>query len=62
MAKCNQCDYEAKGSAFDACFSAYHDLRCPKCGTTDVDTSEENKELKGEYGYGDDNFLHLKTE
>lgn len=34
--------------------SLYHDLACPKCGTTAVDTSELNS---GNYIYGDGNFL-----
>lgn len=34
-------------------FGPYHDCRCPKCGTTNVETDETNGD------YGTDNFLHI---
>lgn len=37
IATCNQCGFSASPEEFDACLSPYHDLRCPECGTTDVD-------------------------
>ena len=59
-AKCRQCGFVADSSLFETCLSVYHDMRCSKCRTTDVDTSEINAAWKarGEvYGYGDDNCL-----
>lgn len=43
-----------------ATMSVYSDLRCPKCGTTNLDTSEINRAWAAEgkcYGYGDNNSL-----
>jgi len=39
--------------------SCYHDLRCPKCGTTQINTSEILKE-DSEYGFGNNNFLIIQ--
>lgn len=60
MATCLECGFTAKGEDFDPCISPYHDLRCPKCGTTHIDTATDNKDWDKEgfeYGYGNDNFL-----
>lgn len=62
-AKCNQCGFSADVSKFKDVMSIYHDMGCPRCGTTNIDTSEINLAWKNEgreYGYGDDNFLRLK--
>jgi len=59
VARCRSCGFEADGGDFDA-GGMYSDLRCPKCGTTNVDTSRINAAwaARGEkYGYGDDNAL-----
>lgn len=53
MPRCNQCGFQGDPSEFDPCLSPYHDLRCPKCGTTNIDTSDQGEE----YGYGKSNFL-----
>ncbi len=37
VATCNQCGFSASPEEFEPCLSPYHDLRCPECGTTDVD-------------------------
>lgn len=58
--KCNQCSWEGDAADCDACLSAHHDVRCPQCGTTNVDTSklvQQYKEAGSEYSYGDDNTL-----
>lgn len=65
MPKCNgeECGYVGEADTFDGCATPYHDMRCPKCGTTDVDTSDINKEWAGrgeEYGYGDGNSLRVR--
>lgn len=61
IVKClsNGCRYEGEADEFPGCLSPYHDLRCPKCGTTNLDTSEVAKALSN-YGYGDDNCLRMK--
>ncbi len=56
MPKCEQCHFSGEPSEFEMCLSPYHDLRCPKCETTAVDTSDINSD---QYGYGDDNFLSM---
>lgn len=35
--RCEQCGFTASPDEFDASISAYHDLKCPKCGTTNID-------------------------
>jgi predicted nucleic-acid-binding Zn-ribbon protein len=55
---CLGCGYKGKTETFDSCLSPYHDLRCPKCGTTNLDTSELGKQ-EG-YGYGNGNTLSRK--
>lgn len=37
LAICLQCGFSANPEEFSACLSAYHDLRCPECGTTNID-------------------------
>lgn len=56
IADCNKCDYVSHPKQFGGSLSPYHDLRCPACNSTDIDTSDLNKEIPG-YSYGDDNFL-----
>lgn len=59
--KCENCHWEGDASECkDAC-TVYHDLRCPECGTTELDTSDVNRKMEG-YCYGDDNFLRMKKE
>jgi len=62
---CLGCGHIDDVDNFVGSISVYSDMRCPKCGTTEVDTSEVNKEwaARGEkYGYGDDNSLNLSKE
>lgn len=54
MPKCKGCGFCGEPGDFDPCASAYHDFRCPKCGTTAIDTSDMGKD----YGYGDNNVLN----
>lgn len=59
---CNRCSHSDTPDNFDACLSSYHDMRCPKCGGTNIDTSKMAAEWKAagrEYGYGDNNTLIL---
>lgn len=59
-ATCNGCGFNGHADEYKPCMSAYHDLRCPKCDTTDINTSEINEVWKFQgrtYGYGDDNSL-----
>lgn len=63
MPKCEQCNFVGNPDEFECCFSAYHDFRCPKCGTTQINTEDINKEWaeKGKkYGCGDNNFLIMQ--
>ena len=54
--RCCECGYYGPWQEFPAAGSAYHDLRCPKCSTTNLDTSECLAEDSG-YGYGKGNTL-----
>lgn len=55
MPRCKRkhCEFTGAASEFEPSLSPYHDLKCPKCGTTAVDTGDMGEE----YGYGDSNFL-----
>lgn len=60
IAKCNGCGFEGDVKEFDDCASVYHDVRCPVCGTTAVNTSKVNAYHRAEgssYAWGDDNML-----
>lgn len=37
IATCLQCGFSGSPEEFNACLSPYHDLRCPECGTTNID-------------------------
>lgn len=41
-ATCNKCGFSGNPDDFDACLSTHHDLRCPKCGTTNIDWNYES--------------------
>lgn len=34
---CNRCGFSGKTDDFEPCLSAQHDLKCPDCGSTDID-------------------------
>jgi hypothetical protein len=55
-AKCKRCDYKNTPDLFDASDSPYHDLKCPMCGTTDIDTSLISNEFR-DYGFGTNNLM-----
>jgi predicted nucleic-acid-binding Zn-ribbon protein len=55
-AKCKRCHYSDTPDFFDASESLYHDLKCPKCGTTDIDTSQISEEFR-DYGFGTNNMM-----
>jgi hypothetical protein len=59
IARCRRkgCEYEGSVDTFKPAMSPYHDMRCPKCGTTNVDTSALKAALGDDYGYGDRNSL-----
>lgn len=64
-ARCLQrdCGYYGLSKSFKVCVGVYHDLRCPKCGTTDIDTTEIAAEWENrgeEYGYGNNNTLEME--
>jgi predicted Zn-ribbon and HTH transcriptional regulator len=57
---CLGCGFADHPDNFKPCISVYHDLRCPNCGTSEIDTSALNAAWKarGEfYGFGDNNTL-----
>ena len=63
-AKCLRpgCGFEGPVEEFPGCLTSYHDMCCPKCGTTRVDTSNINLDWKQRgmiYGYGDHNSLEV---
>jgi len=55
--RCNHCGFTGTPESFPPALSVYHDMKCPKCGTTNLDTSKV--EFDG-YGYGDDNTLNIR--
>jgi len=60
IARCKGCGFEDDVKKFDDCVSVYHDVRCPRCGTTAIDTSQVNAFYRAEgsaYGWGDGNML-----
>lgn len=55
-----RCGHEGPVEEFPSAASCYHDLCCPKCGTTNLDTSALNQDWasRGQaYIYGDTNVL-----
>lgn len=65
MPKCQRedCGFEGSADDFHPCFGVYHDMRCPECGTTEVDTEDIFEEWATEgrkYGYGKHNTLDTK--
>lgn len=61
--RCRSCPWAGPPSECPTVASPYHDVRCPKCGTTDLDTSELCAAWAKEgrrYGYGDDNSLRME--
>ena len=60
VVRCVRCNFRGQADAFAETRSVYHDMRCPRCATTQLDTSVLNRAwaLQGRrYGYGDDNCL-----
>lgn len=58
------CGYKGDADTFKGGGSVYHDLYCPKCGTSNLDTSDINAQWKAEgkvYGYGDHNVLDMSN-
>ena len=41
-ATCNECGFSGSPNEFDMALSPYHDLRCPKCKTTNIDWNCES--------------------
>jgi len=57
------CGFSGTEDQFEASMAVYSDFTCPKCGTTNVDTSDINAawaELGKTYAYGNDNVLEPK--
>ncbi|KKK64616.1 hypothetical protein LCGC14_2982410 [marine sediment metagenome] len=40
MPTCKECGYTSTSNNFHTCQSPYHDLRCPKCQTTHINTTD----------------------
>jgi len=57
MPKCNQCRFKGEPGDFEPSMSPYHDFKCPKCGTSSIDTTDCNSD--GRYGYGNNNVLKM---
>ena len=60
--KCLRCNHKDREYNFLPSFSPYHDVLCPKCHSSNVDTAELNKEWtdRGDkYGYGNGNVLNM---
>ena len=53
---CNRCRHTGCVSTYKTPLSVYHDLKCPRCGSTDVNTAPLN--ALGDYDYGDNNTLN----
>jgi hypothetical protein len=57
---CEECSWKGSPDDCGTSSSVYHDLTCPKCGTSNLDTSDLRKEFESQgrkYGYGDHNTL-----
>jgi len=54
------CGWEGPASECKPSMSIYSDMRCPKCGTSNLDTSDCLAKDPN-YGYGEDNSLHIET-
>jgi hypothetical protein len=60
---CNGCGWRGEGSDCNPALGVYHDLLCPRCGMSNLDTSGIRKAWAAQgrtYGYGDSNFLEMK--
>ena len=67
MPKCNRpdCGFEGQPSTFKGSPSLYHDFVCPKCGTTDIDTTDVYEawlDWGKTYSYGKGNTLDTSEE
>ena len=60
-AKCNECGYEGPQGRFRPHLYAAHDLECPNCGSTDINTSDLLKRIPG-YSYGKNNTRSMKKQ
>jgi len=63
--KCNQCGWQGDAADCEPASSPYHDLLCPECGTSNLDTTglrESWARSGNEYGYGDNNFLIMRKQ
>ena len=59
---CESCGWEGPAEQAMTAFSVYHDLQCPECGTTYLDTSGLNKDWASrgqKYAYGDGNTIEF---
>jgi predicted nucleic-acid-binding Zn-ribbon protein len=56
MVICKRCGYQNTPDQFDGSNTIYHDLKCPKCGAIDIDTSQILKECR-DYGFGANNLI-----
>ena len=54
--KCETCGWKGKPSQAEGSVSAYHDMICPECRSSNLDTSEIKK-ADPKYGFGDHNTL-----
>lgn len=62
MPRCDRagCGHQGPADGFKPAIGVYHDMHCPKCGTTQVDTTDifEEWAARGEhYAYGKHNVL-----
>ena len=61
MPRCKKCSFQGPIEDFKACRSVYHDMSCPECHTTAVDTTDVFDAWAADgktYGYGKNNVLN----
>ena len=59
MPKCERarCGFEGPVEDFKGSLDFYHDMQCPKCHTSAIDTTDVFDEWAKVYGYGKNNTL-----
>lgn len=63
MPECKMCGFKGNADEFKAAFDAYHDMKCPVCDTTAVDTTDVSEEWAKNgkvYSFGKNNVLVME--
>jgi hypothetical protein len=60
-AKCKECGFSGPVGKFPFALEVQHDLKCPECGSTNIDTSDLLEKIPG-YSYGANNTRRMRIE